>query len=125
MAGLALQRNLESAIARGSAAPTPWLQSSRLLIAPGFGLASDENYEKWPVLTERAIRAAEDSDPNPRDRVYVLAVTRTMQDAPLEGLVPTLWSHAVDQLAFCGGKGRLIVVSAGNARYEQWLALAE
>jgi len=125
MAGLALYRDLGAAIEHGSAQPTHWLQSSRLLIAPGLGLASDENYEKWPVLTEGAIRAAEDADPRPRDRVFVLAVTRTMQDAPLEGLVPTLWSHAVDQLAFREGHGRLLVVSAGNARYAQWLALAE
>lgn len=125
MAGLALYRDLGAAIERGSAQPTHWLQSSRLLIEPGLGLSSDENYEKWPVLTQGAIRAAEDADPRPRDRVFVLAVTRTMQDAPLEGLVPTLWSHAVDQLAFREGHGRLLVVSAGNARYAQWMALAE
>jgi hypothetical protein len=125
MAGLALHRDLGAAIERGTAEPTHWLQSSRLLIEPGRGLASDENYEKWPVLTQGAVRAAEDADPRPRDRVFVLAVTRTMQDAPLEGLVPTLWSHAVDQLAFGEAHGRLMIVSAGNARYEQWLALAE
>jgi Subtilase family len=125
MAGLALYRNLGAAIERGSAEATHWLQSSRLLIKPGFGLASDENYEKWPVLTEGSIRAAENADPRPRDRVFLLAITRTMQDAPLDGLVPTLWSHAVDQLAFRDGHGRLVVVSAGNARYGQWMALAE
>jgi len=125
MAGLALHRDLGAAIERGSAEPTHWLQSSRILIEPGLGLASDENYEKWPVLTEGAIRAAEDADPRPRDRVYVLAVTRTMQDAPLDGLAPTLWSHAIDQLAFREGHGRLLIVSAGNARYDHWLSLAE
>ncbi len=125
MAGLALHRDLGAAIERGSAEPTHWLQSSRLLIEPGRGIASDENYEKWPVLTQGAVRAAEAADPRPRDRVFVLAVTRTMQDAPLEGLVPTLWSHAVDQLAFGEGRGRLMVVSAGNARFDQWLVLAE
>jgi hypothetical protein len=39
--------------------------------------------------------------------------------------VPTLWSHAVDVIAFGAGQGRLIVVSAGNARESQWLTLAE
>jgi hypothetical protein len=125
MAGLTLFRDLGSIIERGQAEAPHWLQSSRLLVRPGQGTASDENYEKWPVLTERAVRSAEDADPRPRDRVFVMAVTRTMQDPPLEGLVPTLWSQAVDQLAFREGHGRLMIVSAGNARDGQWLALAE
>lgn len=125
MAGLALFRDLGAVIERGKADAPHWLQSSRLLVEPNRGTASDENYEKWPVLTERAVRSAEDADPRPRDRAFVLAVTRTMQDPPLEGLVPTLWSQAVDQLAFHEGHGRLMIVSAGNARDVQWLALAE
>ncbi|WP_437547235.1 S8 family peptidase [Sorangium sp. So ce367] len=125
MAGLALYRDVGAAVERGSADATHWLQSSRLLIAPGYGTAADENYEKWPVLTERAVRSAEDADPRPRNRAFVLAVTRSMQDPPLDGIAPTLWSQAVDQLAFRGGYGRLMIVSAGNARDAQWLALAE
>lgn len=125
MAGIALHGDVGAAIERGRATPTHWLQSSRLLVQPGVGTASDENYDKWPVLTEGAIKAAEDADPRPRDRVFTLAVTRTMQEGPLEGLAPTLWSHAVDQLAYREGLGRLMVISAGNARYEQWLTLAE
>ncbi|WP_437975319.1 S8 family peptidase [Sorangium sp. So ce295] len=125
MAGLALYRDVGAAVERGSADATHWLQSSRLLIAPGYGTAADENYEKWPVLTERAVRSAENADPRPRNRAFVLAVTRSMQDPPLDGLAPTLWSQAVDQLAFRGGYGRLMIVSAGNARDAQWLALAE
>jgi len=125
MAGIALYHDLGGAIERGGTSAPHWLQSSRLLAAPGLGTSSDEEYEKWPVLTLGAVRAAEDDDPRPRDRVFTLAVTRTMQDVPLEGLVPTLWSHAIDQIAFHGGLGRLMLVSAGNARYGQWLALAE
>lgn len=125
MAGLALYRDVGAVIERGVADATHWLQSSRLLVEPGLGTASDENYEKWPVLTQRAVLSAEGADPGPRNRVFVLAVTRTMQDSPLEGLVPTLWSQAVDQVAFGEGCGRLMIVSAGNARYGQWLALAE
>jgi hypothetical protein len=125
MAGLALHRDLGAAIERGGAVAPHWLQSSRLLVQPGLGTASDDNYEKWPVLTSGAVRAAEDADPRPRDRVFTLAITRTMQDTPLEGLVPTLWSHSTDQLAFHEGRGQLMIVAAGNARYEQWLALAE
>lgn len=125
MAGLALYRDVGAAIERGSADAPHWLQSSRLLIAPGYGTAADDNYEKWPVLTERAVRSAEDADPRPRNRAFVLAVTRSMQDPPLDGIAPTLWSQAVDQLAFREGYGRLMIVSAGNARDAQWLALAE
>ena len=125
MAGIVLHRDLGAAIERGAAEAPHWLQSSRLLVQPGLGTASDDNYEKWPILTERAVRSAEDADPHPRNRVFVLAVTRTMQDPPLDGLAPTLWSQAVDQLAFHESFGRLMIVSAGNARDGQWLALAE
>lgn len=125
MAGIALYRDLGAALERGNAKAGHWLQSSRLLVQPGAGTAADENYEKWPVLTLGAIRSAEDADPRPRDRVFTLAITRTMQEAPLDGLLPTLWSQAIDQIAHHEGHGRLLVVSAGNARYEQWLALAE
>ncbi|MBY0278783.1 S8 family peptidase [Candidatus Binatia bacterium] len=125
MAGVALYRDLGAAIERGGASAMHWLQSSRLLVQPGEGTASDDNYEKWPVLTLGAVRSAEDADPRPRGRVFALAITRTMQEPPLQGLVPTLWSHAIDQIAHHEGHGRLIVVSAGNARYELWLALAE
>lgn len=125
MAGLALYRDVGAAIERGSHEAPHWLQSSRLLVAPGQGLSSDENYEKWPVLTEQAVHAAEKADQRVRNRAFVLAVTRTMQDPPLDGIAPTLWSQAVNQIAFSKGAGRLMIVSAGNARYEQWLALAE
>lgn len=125
MAGLALHRDLGAAIERGQVDASHWLQSSRLLIAPGYGTAADDNYEKWPVLTERAVRSAEDADARPRNRAFVLAVTRSMQEPPLDGIAPTLWSQAVDQLAFCEGRGRLMIVSAGNARDTEWLKLAE
>src|ERR1035437_5560492 len=125
MAGVVLYGDLGGALENGSAEATHWIQSSRLMVEPGVGIASDENYEKWPVLTLGAVRSAEDADPAQRDRVFALAITRTMQDAPLDGLVPTLWSHSVDQIAHHEGRGRLLVVAAGNARYEQWLALAE
>ncbi len=125
MAGLVLYRDLGAAIERGSAEAPHWLQSSRLLIAPGYGTSSDDNCEKWPVLTEQAVHAAEKADARARNRAFVLAITRTMQDPPLDGIAPTLWSQAVDQIAFGSGQGRLMIVSAGNARHEQWLALAE
>ena len=125
MAGMALYEDLGGAIERGSATAPFWIQSSRLLVRPGEGTASDENYEKWPILTQGAVVSAETADDRERRRAFVLAITRTMQEPPLDGFVPTLWSHAVDQIAFGQGPGRLLIASAGNARYEQWLALAE
>lgn len=125
MAGLALHHDLGASIEVGQADATHWLQSSRLLVAPGYGTAHDDNYERWPVLTERAVRSAEDADPGSRNRAFLLAVTRSMQDPPLDGIAPTLWSQAVDQLAFGEGRGRLMIVSAGNARDREWLKLAQ
>jgi subtilisin family serine protease len=127
MAGMALYRDLGAVIEDGRAVAPHWIQSSRLLVSPGKGTAADENYEKWPVLTLGAVQSAENADPRARrNRVFALAVTRTMQEPPLDELAaPTLWSHAVDQIAFYNGLGRLLVVSAGNARDRQWLALAE
>lgn len=126
MVGLALYRDLGAAIEEGRARPTHWVQSARLLVEPNAGMAADEHYEAWPVLTLGAVRAAEDADPRTRNRVFALAVTRSMQDPPLDGLVaPTLWSHAVEQIAFNTGHGRLLVVSAGNARTSQLMALAQ
>jgi Subtilase family len=125
MAGISLYRDLGAAIERRSWQASHWLQSSRLLIKPGQGLGADAHHEIWPVLTEKAVRAAEEADPVSRERVFVLAVTRTMQEPPLEGLMPTLWSHAIDKLSFGEGSSRLMIVSAGNARDSQWLTLAQ
>jgi hypothetical protein len=125
MAGLALYGDLGAAIEQGHHIAGHWIQSSRLLVRPHSGTADDENYEKWPILTQGAVRAAEDADSRARNRVFAMAITRTMQDPPFAGLVPTLWSHAVDVVAFGEGQGRLFIVSAGNARESQWLALAE
>ena len=125
MAGVALYSDLGAAVENGYAEAQHWLQSSRLLVTPGLGTASDENYEIWPVLTLGAVKSAEDADLQSRNRVFTLAITRTMQEPPLDGFAPTLWSHAVDQIAYNDGLGRFLVVSAGNARDTQWLALAE
>ncbi len=126
MAGVALYRDIGEAIQRGYHAASHWIHSSRLLVAPNQGTASDENYEKWPVLTQGAIRAVEVTDQTPRNRVFTLAITRSMQEPPLDTIErATLWSQAVDQLAYNDGNGRLIVVSAGNARDAQWSTLVE
>ncbi len=125
MAGIALYEDIGASVECGTATATHWIQSSRLMVEPGQGTASDENYSNWPVLTKQAVEALENKDGAGRDRVFILAITRSMQLPPYDDLVPTLWSHAIDQLAYNRGKARLLVVSAGNARVEQWLSLAE
>ncbi|MCA3013830.1 MAG: S8 family peptidase [Myxococcaceae bacterium] len=125
MAGIALYPDLGASLERGSATASHWVQSSRILVRPLVGTATKANDEKWPVLTLGAVRAAELADPSPRNRVFALAVTRSMQEAPFTEPVPTLWGHAVDQVAYADGSGRLMMVSAGNARETQYLVLAD
>jgi hypothetical protein len=125
MAGIALHPDLGASIEDGEAQAAHWLQSSRLLVQPEKGTAAPENYENWPGLTIRAVRAAEEKDPGRTRRVFTLAVTRSMQEPPFDACLPTLWSQAVDQLSYAEGAGRLVVVSAGNARQDHWLRLAE
>lgn len=124
MAGLALYRDVGAAIQHGNSEATHWLQSGRLLVEPNRGTATDDNYEKWPVLTHEAVREAEDADVQ-RNRAFVLAITRSMADRPPAEIAPTLWSQSIDQLAFGNGPGRLMIVAAGNARFEQWRHLAQ
>lgn len=125
MAGVAIFPDLGSAVFGGNAAAAAWLQSSRLIDRPGQGTADDANAAMWPVLTAAAVRSVEEEDKPGRRRVFALAVTRSTQDEPLGEPRPTQWSHALDQLAYGNGAGRLFVVSAGNARDEQQLALAQ
>lgn len=125
MAGLALYPDLGQSLERGTHTASHWIQSSRVLVRPGAGTAAPDNHEMWPALTQGAVQSAEAGDPRPRNRVYTMAVTQSMQEAPDSGPMPTLWSHAIDVMAFNRGAGRLFVVSAGNARPSQLLALAE
>jgi len=94
---VALYADLGSAVEHGAHVARHWIQGSRLLARPHGGTAADASHEKWPVLTHGAVRAAEDADSQPRNRVFTMAVTRTMQDPPFTEPVPTLWSHAVDR----------------------------
>ncbi len=119
MAGVALYSDVPAIVEAGSATASHWLQSVRILITPGSGTASEENRHLWPRMTEDAIKLAEAVDSVPRQRAFALAVTR-----PIEPVEPTLWSHALDQLAYGDGRGRLLCVSAGNARMHRWLELA-
>lgn len=125
MAGIALYGDtVGRALEQGAATADHWIQGARLLEKEHRGTASAENSEHWPVLTRGAVMSAEQVEERRRNRAFVLAITRSMQDMPLV-LGPTLWSQAVDQLCYDDGGGRLLAVSAGNARAEQLLALAQ
>jgi hypothetical protein len=125
MAGISLYADLGQSVERGTHAATHWIQNSRVLVRPGVGTAAADNHAMWPALTKSGVERAEAADPQPRNRVFAMAVTRSMQDTADLDPMPTLWSHALDVLAYNHGAGRLFVVSAGNARDTQLLALAE
>ncbi len=125
MAGLALYRDVGAAYEDGHAAANHWIQSARLLIAPNQGEAVDEHRRAWPLYTQEAIEGAELADPGDRNRIFALTVTRSMQLGADVVTPTTLGSLAIDGLAYARGAERLIIVSAGNARQEQWLTLAE
>jgi hypothetical protein len=108
MAGVALYDDVAEAAERNRAEGTHWLQSVKLIRADNVGSASEENRQFWPALTKDAIEAAEALDTRPR--VFALAVTADLDDPR----APTWWSHAVDRLAYAGGRGRLICISIGN-----------
>lgn len=120
MAGIALFGDVGAAVEAGEAAAPHWIHSVRLLMHPNAGTATEENRALWPSLTEEAVLKAEASDSDTRKRVFALAVSRTM-----DVFVPTLWGHALDQLAYGRGQGRLLLVAAGNADEDQWLKLAQ
>lgn len=120
MAGVALYEDVGAIVEAGKATATHWLQSVRLLVEPQKGTASDENRRLWPQMTKEALQAAEEVDAYPRRRAFALAITR-----PIDPVEDTLWSHSLDQLAYDNGRGRLLCVSAGNARQEAWLRLAK
>lgn len=109
MAGCATYDDLGSAIDEGRGAASHWLQSVKLLRTPREGAAAEAQRPYWPRQTEAAVSAAE-GEGGSRPRCFALAVTSEVND-----LAPTFWSHAIDQLAFNDGGGRLLVVSAGNA----------
>lgn len=125
MAGVATYSDIGSIIEQRNAKLTHWLQSTKIVAVPHKGLSSGENYEKWPILTSNAITSAENEDRVDRNRVYVMAVTGSMDGVPDKSFGQTLWSQSIDQLSYNDGQGRLIIVSAGNAQDEKLNAILE
>lgn len=110
MAGTAIYDDLGAAVENGHGAANHWLQSIKLLTRPYQGSAERENRPYWPSMTVRGTEQAEAAKGQAANQVFTLAVT-----SPLEPLEPTFWSHAIDQLSFNMGSGRLLVVCTGNA----------
>lgn len=107
--GVCLYEDIGTEVTRGQTSHSHWIQSVKVLRMPGQGSASDEGRPFWPETTEKAVEAAEGV--GPASRVFSMSITAP-HDKPG---TPTFWSHAVDQLAFNEGNGRLLCVSAGNA----------
>nr|WP_276510269.1 S8 family peptidase [Longimicrobium terrae] len=108
MAGIALFDDVGHAAERNEAAGTHWLQSVKVIQTDGAGAAREENRPFWPAITRAAVELADAYDV--RARVFALATTAPLWDPA----APTWWSHAVDRLAFAGGRGRVICTSIGN-----------
>lgn len=94
----------------GTGATSYWLQSVKVLSEPRQGAAAEENRPWWPERTVGAVALAEAHDPT-RPRAFVSAVTAELEQEAGR----SLWSTAVDQLAFGDERGRLFCISAGNA----------
>ncbi|MBL8684694.1 MAG: S8 family peptidase [Myxococcales bacterium] len=127
MAGIALYEDLGRDIEIGIATANHWIQSVRILTSMDGESASEENQHLWPITTTQAIELAEKDEIPPRNRAYLLAVTApSPSEVPRdERLRPTLWSHAVDALAYHAERSRLIIVAAGNVRDENCAAVAK
>lgn len=108
MAGIILYDDVAEVAERNQGAGTHWLQSVKLIQADGVGSATEENRPFWPALTREAVERAEENDIRPR--VFTLATTAPLADPR----APTWWSHAIDRLAYNGGRGRIICTSIGN-----------
>jgi hypothetical protein len=109
MAGIAAFDDVGAVVEAGHAAPTHWIESAKVLTRPESGSAAEENRRFWPKTTTDAVLAVEKT--GRRLRVYAMAVTANL-DLPGQ---PTYWSDAVDELAYNNGKGRVILISIGNA----------
>lgn len=111
MAGVALYDDVGSVVDANGGVASHWLQSSRILVSDGVGSASEENRPYWPATTLSGIETAEMEDAtDARRRAFVLAVSSELGKPGR----PTGWSAAMDEIAYCGGEGRLLMVAIGS-----------
>ncbi|GAA3637835.1 S8 family peptidase [Lentzea roselyniae] len=107
MAGIAVYPDYLQGVASGLLQPQNRVVGVRLIATPGQG-PQDDDPGLWAARTENAVLAAEELAGD-ATVVHSLSVGA---DNPTG--VRTAWSVGVDQLAWNGGVGRLIVVAAGN-----------
>ncbi len=112
MAGTAAFSDVVQLLDDGSIVASHWIESARIMIAPGVATATEEYRPFWPKMTVDAVRSIEDGDE--RLRVFATAIAAQLDHPGL----PTYWSHAVDSIAYNRGKGRLFIVCIGNASSE-------
>lgn len=111
MAGVAAFRDLAAAATSGHATADAWLVSVRLIETDAERQGGDP--DRGVLWSERTALAVAEAD--------VLAAGRTViHNISIGARNPspgerTAWSVAVDELAWNGGNGRLMVVAAGNA----------
>lgn len=107
--GVCLYEDVTAAALAQATSHSHWIQSVKILRRDRQGSAADSERVYWPQTTVLAVEAAEGVRNAPI--VFSMAVTAPND---LAG-APTSWSDAVDQIAFNNGRGRLFLVSAGNA----------
>lgn len=113
MAGIAAYSALASDIVGGELHPDAWLISVRLLESLDDAGGDPERGAMWSARTVESVAAAEAL----ADGLPILHNICIGADNPseIQLLDRTSWSIALDQLAWNGGRGRVIVVAAGNA----------
>jgi hypothetical protein len=112
VAGVAAYSSLASDVAAGTVRPDAWLVSVRLLESETEAGGDPERGAMWASRTVEAVETAETLAPD----LSVIHNLSLGADNPAAGqaLDRTSWSVAADSLAWNTGKGRLMVVAAGN-----------
>ncbi len=111
MAGVAAFRDMAVAAASGTASADAWLVSVRLIETDADRQGGDE--DRGVLWSERTALAVAEAEDLAAGRVVVHNISIGAKN-PTPG-DRTAWSIAVDDLAWNGGGGRLLVVAAGNA----------
>jgi hypothetical protein len=113
MAGVAAYSDLANGIASGNIQADAWLTSVRLLDSEHEAGGDPDREPLWAARTEESVATAEEiAGELPVVHNLSLGADNLAASRVIDR---TSWSVAVDQLAWNGGEGRLIVVAGGNA----------
>ncbi|MFC3453056.1 S8 family peptidase [Amycolatopsis speibonae] len=118
MSGIAAYPDYLQGIAAGLLNPRNKLIGMRLIPTPTSG-PQDDDPELWAERTENSVVEAENLA-NGHNVVHSLSVGADNPTA-----LRTAWSIGVDRLAWNDGRGRLIVVAAGNVPNDRLATVAE